>query len=71
VAAQLRGTVLNDVYVDRGGGIVRIGHPTGVFPVYARLGADDSVEEVSYSRTARRLMEGQAYVPSAVLLETA
>jgi 2-methylaconitate cis-trans-isomerase PrpF len=70
VAAQMRGTVLNDVYVDRGGGIVRIGHPTGVFPVYARLGPDDRVQEVSYSRTARRLMEGQAYVPGAVLEAT-
>ena len=67
VAAQMRGTVVNDVYVDRGGGIVLIGHPTGVFPVYAKLGPDDSVHEVSYSRTARRLMEGQAYVPCAVL----
>ena len=67
VAAQLRGTVLNDIYVDRGGGIVRIGHPTGVFPVLARLGADDSVQEVSYSRTARRLLEGQAYVANAAL----
>jgi 2-methylaconitate cis-trans-isomerase PrpF len=67
VAAQMRGTVLNDVYVDRGGGIVRIGHPTGVFPIYARLGADDTVQEVSYSRTARRLMEGTAYVTAASL----
>jgi 2-methylaconitate cis-trans-isomerase PrpF len=70
VAAQLRGTVLNDVYVDRDDGIVRIGHPTGVFPVYAKLGPDDSVQEVSYSRTARRLMEGQAYVPGAALETT-
>lgn len=70
VAAQLRGTVLNDVYVDRGGGIVHIGHPSGVFPVYAKLGPDNSVQEVSYSRTARRLMEGQAYVPSAALETT-
>jgi 2-methylaconitate cis-trans-isomerase PrpF len=70
VAAQLRGTVLNDVCVDRDDGIVRIGHPTGVFPVYAKLGPDDSVQEVSYSRTARRLMEGQAYVPGAALETT-
>jgi hypothetical protein len=67
VAAQMRGTVLNDVHVDRGGGIVRIGHPTGVFPVHVKLGLDDQVHEVSYSRTARRLMEGQAYVPCALL----
>ena len=53
--------------MDRGGGIVRIGHPTGVFPIYAKLGPDDTVLEVSYSRTARRLMEGTAYVTAAAL----
>jgi 2-methylaconitate cis-trans-isomerase PrpF len=62
VAAQLPGTVLNDVYIDRGGGIVRIGHPTGVFPVLAKLAPDGQVIEASYSRTARRLMDGKAYV---------
>src|SRR4051812_3145863 len=62
VAAILEGTVLNDVYVDRGGGVVRIGHPTGIFPVQAKLRPDGSVEEASYSRTARRLMDGKAYV---------
>lgn len=69
VAAQTPGTVLHDVYVDRGNEIVRIGHPTGVFPVYARLAADGSVLEASYSRTARRLMEGRAYVTRASLEE--
>ena len=62
VAAIMEGTVLNDVYVDRGGGVVKIGHPTGIFPVKAKLAADGSVEEASYSRTARRLMDGKAYV---------
>jgi 2-methylaconitate cis-trans-isomerase PrpF len=61
VAAILEGTVLNDVYVDRGGGVVKIGHPTGVFPVIAKLAADGSVLEASYSRTARRIMDGKAY----------
>jgi hypothetical protein len=59
--------VLHDVYVDRGNEIVRIGHPTGVFPVYAKLAADGSVLEASYSRTARRLMDGRAYVTRASL----
>jgi 2-methylaconitate cis-trans-isomerase PrpF len=62
VAAILEGTIVNDVYVDRGGGVVQIGHPTGLFPVRAKLAADGSVAEASYSRTARRLMEGQAFV---------
>ena len=62
VAALLEGTVVNDVHVDRGDGVVNIGHPTGLFPVKVRLSADGSVEEASYSRTARRLMEGSVYV---------
>lgn len=62
VAAQLKGTVVNDVYVDRGHNIVRIGHPTGIFPVYARIDADGTVHEASYSRTARRIMDGKVYV---------
>jgi 2-methylaconitate cis-trans-isomerase PrpF len=62
VAAILEGTIVNEVYVDRGGGVVQIGHPTGLFPVRAKLAADGSVAEASYSRTARRLMEGQAFV---------
>jgi 2-methylaconitate cis-trans-isomerase PrpF len=68
VAAQLEGTVLHDVYVDREDNVVRIGHPTGVFPVYAKLGPDGAVLEASYSRTARRLMEGRAYVTSAAFV---
>lgn len=67
VAAQLEGTVVNDVYVDRGGNIVRIGHPTGIFPVYARIDPDGTVHEASYSRTARRIMDGKAYVRRTAL----
>jgi 2-methylaconitate cis-trans-isomerase PrpF len=67
VAAIMKGTVLNDVYVDRGGGVVKIGHPTGLFPVQARLAPDGSVEEASYSRTARRLMDGKVYVTTKAI----
>jgi 2-methylaconitate cis-trans-isomerase PrpF len=43
------------------GEVVRIGHPSGVFPV--RVCTDGvSFSEVSFSRTARRLMDGQASV---------
>ena len=62
VAAILEGTVVHDVCFNRGDGIVKIGHPTGLFPVKAKLTADGSVEEASYSRTARRLMDGAVYV---------
>lgn len=41
--------------------IVRIGHPSGVFPVRIEL-IDGKIREASFSRTARRLMEGSVYV---------
>jgi 2-methylaconitate cis-trans-isomerase PrpF len=63
MAATIPGTLVNEVYVDRGDGYIRIGHPTGVFPVKVRLDAQGNVLEASYSRTARRLMEGTVYVP--------
>ncbi|OGA39102.1 MAG: hypothetical protein A3G24_14045 [Betaproteobacteria bacterium RIFCSPLOWO2_12_FULL_62_13] len=67
VAATLPGTVVHEVARDFGDGIVRIGHPTGVFPV--RIARDElgNVTEASYSRTARRLMEGSAYLPESAL----
>lgn len=67
VAAQLEGTVVNDVYVDRGRNIVRIGHPTGIFPVFAQIDPDGTVHEASYSRTARRIMDGRVYVRCSAL----
>lgn len=60
-AAAIPGTIVNEVSTDKQGGVVRIGHPTGVFPVRLRLGADGELLEASYSRTARRLLEGYAY----------
>lgn len=68
VAAILEGTIVNEVYVDRGDGVVYIGHPTGLFPVKAKLTANGSVEEASYSRTARRLMDGRVYVTKKSLV---
>ncbi len=67
IAALLEGTVVNDVYVDRGRNIVRIGHPTGIFPVYACIDPDGTVREASYSRTARRIMDGTAYLRKTAL----
>jgi methylitaconate Delta-isomerase len=60
VAARLAGTIVNELAND-GGSLVRIGHPSGVFPV--RIETDGvRVTEASFSRTARRLMHGTAYV---------
>ncbi len=62
VAAHLPGTIVHEVARRFDDGIVRIGHPTGVFPVRVRLGRDGEILEASYSRTARRIMEGTVYV---------
>ncbi len=48
---------------------IRIGHPSGVAPVWASVRPRDgawSVERASYARTARRLAEGYAFVRASV-----
>ncbi len=67
VAAHLPGTVVHEVAHHFSDGMVRIGHPTGVFPVRTVIGKDGTIEEASYSRTARRIMDGTAYVRRSLL----
>lgn len=69
VAAQIVGTVVHSCSaVHDSPRRVRIGHPSGVLPIYAcveKTGptpADWTVREVHFSRTVRRLMDGTAYV---------
>jgi 2-methylaconitate cis-trans-isomerase PrpF len=62
VAANLPGTVVHQVARRFDDDVVRIGHPTGVFPVYVRIGPGGEIQEASYSRTARRIMDGVVYV---------
>lgn len=62
VAARLTGSVVNKVSHDDGGA-VRIGHPSGVFPVRISV-VDGEVREAAISRTARRIAEGQVWVPA-------
>ncbi len=68
VTARLPGTV---AAVPSGTGPVRIGHPSGRTLVDVALGQDatgaPSVERAAYSRTARRLLDGTAYLPAASL----
>jgi hypothetical protein len=42
--------------------IVRIGHPSGVFPVRVNV-ADGVLNEASFSRTARRILVGCVTIP--------
>ena len=62
VAANLPGTVVHQVARRLDDNVVRIGHPTGVFPVITRISADGEITEAAYTRTARRIMDGTVYV---------
>jgi methylitaconate Delta-isomerase len=68
VAARLEGTVVHEVTRDPVDDLVRLGHPTGVFPVRAKVDGRH-IREVSFVRTARRLMDGEAILrlPETVL----
>jgi len=69
-AALLPGTVVHAcARAPSRGAPLRIGHPTGVMEVFGEVaddGAAPSLTRASIARTARRLMDGQAYVPWSV-----
>ncbi len=67
VAANLPGTIVHQVTRQFNDGIVRIGHPTGVFPVRIRMDSGENIIEASYSRTARRIMDGLVYIDSDIV----
>ena len=52
---------------------LRIGHPSGMLPIVADVAQKDgawTVNEVLFSRTARRIMEGWAYVRKSRLADS-
>lgn len=72
VAAQIEGTVVHGCSADQTSPRrVRIGHPSGVLPIFAKVerqGADQVdwvVRDVHFSRTVRRLLDGTAYLRRA------
>jgi 2-methylaconitate cis-trans-isomerase PrpF len=71
VAARIEGSVVHDLCRPRGGReSIRIGHPSGVMPILADVskGADGwTVHEAAYTRTARRLLDGYAWLRRARL----
>ncbi|MCY1558526.1 3-methylitaconate isomerase [compost metagenome] len=72
VAAQIAGTIPAEARGSHAGPTrIRIGHPSGVIGIFANVArsADDewSVREVHFTRTARRLLDGTAYVRRALL----
>ena len=74
VAARIKGSVVHAQCPDVDPQApLRIGHPSGMLPIVADVslkGDQWTVNEVLFSRTARRLMEGWAYVRKARLAET-
>jgi len=74
VAAQIEGTVVHGCSANKASPRrVRIGHPSGVLPIFAKVEpqgpgeVDWVVREVHFSRTVRRLMDGTAYVRRAAI----
>ena len=73
VAAMLPGSLVHAVCDAKAveTGLIRIGHPSGVMGVEARVrvGADGVpvISRVAVERTARRIMDGSVYVPLHVL----
>ncbi|MBI2466628.1 MAG: 3-methylitaconate isomerase, partial [Candidatus Rokubacteria bacterium] len=68
-AARVEGSLVHGAAAGlAGAGDVRIGHPSGVLPVAARVvlgpGGAPVAEKVTVYRTARRLMEGFVLVPA-------
>jgi len=66
VAARLDGTVVSEYSTAREDADVRLGHPSGVLPLDARVvsrNGQPHAERVTVYRTARRLMEGFVRVP--------
>jgi 2-methylaconitate cis-trans-isomerase PrpF len=68
VAAQIPGTLVYEAVSERAreSGSLRLGHPSGVMDLSASIykeGESWYVEKASAARTARRLMEGEIYIP--------
>jgi 2-methylaconitate cis-trans-isomerase PrpF len=66
VAARIEGTVVRECSAASDTADVRLGHPSGVLPLDARVvsdGGQPRAERVTVYRTARRLMEGAVRVP--------
>lgn len=62
-AARIPGTIVNEVCRTDTDDIVRIGHPSGIFPVKITFDAEGRLSEASYSRTARRILQGEVLIP--------
>lgn len=63
-AAKIKGTIVNQVIPDVDKlDTIRIGHPAGVIPIVADVDGV-TVKKAALVRTARRIMEGYAFIPN-------
>jgi 2-methylaconitate cis-trans-isomerase PrpF len=68
VASRLPGTIVHQLARQRNARAVLIGHPAGVIEtetMLERQGDDYVVRRATLGRTARRIMEGRAFVPAS------
>lgn len=69
VASKIDGTLVRQVCRKRDSAVFNIGHPSGVIPISVDVERSEEgwhVKEVLYSRTARRLMQGTAFVRNSL-----
>jgi 2-methylaconitate cis-trans-isomerase PrpF len=71
-ASRVKGSIVETVCAHRSENVLLIGHPSGVTPVKVRTAGTGTPPEVEFallgfSRTARRLMNGNAYYPRSIL----
>ena len=71
-ASRIPGSVVAGVVRDRSDDVLRIGHPSGIMPVRVRITSGPGPSGVAFqvlgfSRTARRLMDCNAYYPRSLL----
>jgi 2-methylaconitate cis-trans-isomerase PrpF len=65
--AQIPGTIVQDLLNEAKDGMITIGHPSGSIKVDAKVEERDGqyyVTRAAIGRTARRLMDGNSYVPA-------
>ncbi len=68
VAAKIPGTIVHEMVSEPDSELnVRIGHPAGVINIESKVDGLN-VERAAISRTARKIMEGQVYVPTERLI---
>ncbi len=69
-ASKIPGTIVNEALRPEAMGkdLINIGHPAGIIDIEVRVDVKDgiSLERAAIGRTARRIMEGYAYIPTTV-----